>query len=237
MSAPFLTAEWRKLIILNYAIDPEILKPYLPNKTELELWNGTCYISLVGFRFLNTKLKGISIPFHRNFEEVNLRFYVKRTEKNGEQRRGVVFIKEIAPKRMLAFVANMIYKENYVTMPMKHSCIETGNSFNIKYSWKNGHWNSISVISEKDALEMLPSSEEEFITEHYWGYTKVSRERTAQYFVEHPRWKVYKVKLRECEVDFGSLYGNNFSCLTNESLKSVMLAEGSGITVHSGTYL
>ena len=85
----FLKAEWRKLILANYKVEPELLKPYLPYGTELDLWQDSCYLSLVGFMFVNTKIKGVKIPFHVNFEEVNLRFYVKRYD-NGEWKRGVV---------------------------------------------------------------------------------------------------------------------------------------------------
>src|ERR1700741_1211564 len=122
MKSRFLTAEWRKLAIANYIIDPQILKPFIPYKTELDLWNGKCYISLVGFRFINTKLRGFTIPFHRHFEEVNLRFYVRYKDSVG-WKRGVTFIKEIVPKRALSFVANTLYKEKYITLPTKHSWI------------------------------------------------------------------------------------------------------------------
>ena len=115
----FLQAEWRKLAIANYAVDRKILREYLPNKTEIDLWNGICYVSLVGFMFQNTRVLGIPIPYHINFEEVNLRFYV-RHKSQGEWRRGVVFIKEIVSKPALTFVANNLYKEKYETMPVNH---------------------------------------------------------------------------------------------------------------------
>src|ERR1044072_8762987 len=108
----FLSAEWRNLAIANYAVGPGILEKSLPAKTELDYWQNTCYISLVGFMFLETKLKGFKIPFHVNFEEINLRFYVKYKDENQVWKRGVVFIKEIVPKPALAFIANTIYKEN-----------------------------------------------------------------------------------------------------------------------------
>src|SRR4051812_45506678 len=112
MRTIFLQAEWRKLAMANYAVDPAVLKRHLPYKTELHLWNDTCYVSLVGFRFVNTRLRGFRVPFHINFEEVNLRFYVRY--KDGDQwKRGVVFMKEIVPKPALTFVANAFYKENY----------------------------------------------------------------------------------------------------------------------------
>jgi uncharacterized protein YqjF (DUF2071 family) len=146
MSNIFLTAEWRKLAIVNYDVDPALLVPYLPYKTELDLWNGTCYVSLVGFMFLNTKLKGIRIPFHTNFEEVNLRFYV-RYEDGDTWKRGVVFIKEIVPKPALAFVANTIYRENYQSMRMKHTCTENSTELIVEYAWKLKDWNSMRVTA------------------------------------------------------------------------------------------
>ncbi len=76
--APFLTAEWRHLAMLNYEIDPVILRPFVPSGTELDSWNGKTYVSIVGFLFLKTRVRGLAIPFHQNFEEINLRFYVRR---------------------------------------------------------------------------------------------------------------------------------------------------------------
>src|SRR5688500_11199158 len=112
MSKIFLEAEWRKLAMANYAVDKNLLTKYLPYKTEIDCWDNTCYVSLVGFMFLNTRVKGFKIPFHINFEEVNLRFYIRYKHKN-EWRRGVVFIKEIVPKHALTLVANTVYGENY----------------------------------------------------------------------------------------------------------------------------
>src|SRR3954468_20670393 len=115
----FLAAEWRYLAMLNYQVDPAILHPHLPRGTELDIWNGRHYISLVGFRFLNTRVLGVPIPFHRNFEEVNLRFYVRRKGPEG-WRRGVVFIAEIVPRFAIAAVARLFYNENYVALPTRH---------------------------------------------------------------------------------------------------------------------
>lgn len=228
----FLQAEWRKLAIANYAVDEKILQPYLPNKTEIDFWNSTCYVSLVGFMFLNTKIKGVKIPFHVNFEEVNLRFYVKYKDVEG-WRRGVVFIKEIVPKPALTFVANTVYKENYETMPMGHSWNAGSDSLSIEYRWKKKSWNSFKVEASLSPEKIGSGSEEEFITEHYWGYTKVNN-ATSEYQVEHPKWDVYKVNSHSIDVDFGDVYGRQFDFLKSEKPLSVFLAEGSEIKVNSG---
>lgn len=232
MASTFLRAEWRKLTMANYAVDEKILRPYLPNKTEIDLWNGRCYISLVGFMFLNTEIKGIKVPFHVNFEEVNLRFYVRYKDIDG-WKRGVVFIKEIVPKPALTFVANTIYRENYETMPMDHSWKEGNDSLNIEYRWRKKNWNSLAVQASSTSSRIADGSEEEFITEHYWGYTKVE-DKTAEYQVEHPKWEVYRVKSYSIEVDFGDTYGAQFDFLKSAKPHSVFLAEGSEIKVNSG---
>lgn len=229
----FLKAEWRKLAIANYVIDPEVLTPYVPGGTELDLFEGKCHVSLVGFMFVNTRILGIRIPFHINFEEVNLRFYVKRLE-DGIWKRGVVFIKEIVPKPALTFVANTIYKEHYETLPMKHQWTVDGESLKVEYEWKKkGIWQKFAIdanaISEDIALE----SETEFITEHYWGYAKLDDCTTNEYEVTHPKWKHYPVKGHSIVVDFRLVYGEDFAFLSEMNPNSVMLAEGSEITVES----
>jgi uncharacterized protein len=229
----FLKAEWRKLALANYIIDKKLLEKYVPIGTELDLWKGRCYVSLIGFMFVNTKLLGFKIPFHTNFEEVNLRFYVKRYD-NGEWKRGVVFIKEIVPKWALTFVANTVYNENYETLPMEHSWILNENQRTVKYRWKkSGKWNSIKIDTSIEKFKIEPNSETEFITEHYWGYAKVNQSISNEYEVTHPRWEVYKVNDYEIDIDFGTVYGKEFECLNSVNPISVMLAEGSEITVES----
>lgn len=229
----FLKAEWRKLAIANYAIDKDHLMEFVPAGTELDLWNGKCFVSLVGFMFKNTKLLGIKIPYHINFEEVNLRFYVKRLE-NGEWKRGVVFIKEIVPKRALTFVANTVYKENYETMPMSHKWIENEDSRIVQYNWgKSEKENKFEVTASKESVEIISGSETEFITEHYWGYAKVNTLKSNEYEVTHPKWEVYNVKDYKIKVDFGNIYGKKFDFLNFTEPDSVMLAEGSQITVEN----
>ncbi|MBL7816307.1 MAG: DUF2071 domain-containing protein [Saprospiraceae bacterium] len=229
----FLTAEWRKLAMANYAIDPDVLKKYIPAKTELDVWNGSCYVSLVGFMFLNTRLLGIKVPFHTHFEEVNLRFYVKYYDGKA-WKRGVVFIKEIVPKHAITFVANTLYKEHYQTLPMKHDWSETPDQHIIEYNWRRkDQWQKFKVETDKDLIPIETGSEAEFITEHYWGYSRHSDLTTIEYEVTHPKWQQYRVQKHEIDVDFGLIYGQDFAFINNLKPKSVFLAEGSAITVEN----
>nr|WP_192500748.1 DUF2071 domain-containing protein [Flavobacterium sp. PL002] len=229
----FLKANWTNLALINYEVDAKLLEHYIPKGTEIELYNGKCYVSLVGFMFENVKILGFKIPFHVNFEEVNLRFYVKRFE-DGKWKRGVVFIKEIVPKPALTFVANTVYKEHYQTLPMKHSVTQNNESNNYEYQWKtNGKWNSMLIETEKKALDIAIDSEAEFITEHYFGYTKITDNKTFEYEVKHPRWKQLKVKKHKIDVDFNATYGNEFDFLKNSIPTSVLFAKGSEISVEN----
>lgn len=227
----FLKAEWKNLALFNYEIDAEILEKYLPAGTEIDIWNNKCYVSLVGFMFKNTKVLGLKVPFHVDFEEVNLRFYVKRFE-NDEWKRGVVFIKEIVPKKAITFIANTLYQEHYETQKMRHETVENENTNTFIYQWKNDkEWNTIEIETKKDVSKIEIDSEAEFITEHYFGYTKIDEETTFEYEVTHPRWEQFEVINHRIDIDFEKNYGNDFGFLQTQKPTSVFLAEGSKITV------
>jgi uncharacterized protein YqjF (DUF2071 family) len=234
MASTFLTAEWRKLIMANYVVAEECLQAYLPVGTELDRYEGRCYVSLVGFLFQNTRLKSVPIPFHRTFEEINLRFYVQRTTPGNERRRGVVFLSELVPRRALSLVANVIYGENYSTVPTRHHWAETGEQRLVRYQWKHkGRWNHLDVSAAAHPQPIEAGSSEEFFTEHYWGYTKRG-DWTSEYEVRHPRWSSYRVLEYSIDVDFGALYGPEFASLAQRQPESILLAEGSAVEVCAG---
>jgi len=227
----FMHAEWNDLALMNYEINPELLEKYIPKGTEIDLWNGKCYLSLIGFMFENVKVLGIKVPYHVNFEEVNLRFYVKRLE-DGKWKRGAVFIKEIVPKHAITIVANTLYREHYQTLNMRHSRTENNTSKTFQYEWKKDKkWNSIAVKTNKIAQAIEENSEAEFITEHYYGYTKFNENKTIEYEVRHPRWQQLEVIETLIDVDFDLIYGKDFAFLQNVKPTSTYLAIGSKITI------
>lgn len=236
MATTFLTAEWRNLIFANYALDRQVLEPLLPYGTELDEFNGIYYGSLVGFYFQHVKMFGnISVPFHREFEEFNLRFYVRRKTETG-WKRGVVFVKEIVPKFAITLVANTLYGEPYATHPMRHSWKTAGEKQRIEYEWKVGSdWNYIRVDADKAGHKLIPDSEEAFITEHYWGYTSRGEGRTSEYEVVHPQWNIYLVQTYDVRCDIVKLYGDVFAPFFEHQPRSVFLADGSAVAIKSGS--
>ena len=223
--------------MLNYSIEPELLRPLVPFGTELDSWNGKTFMSVVGFMFERTRVLGFPVPFHTTFEEVNLRFYVRRSDDTG-WKRGVVFVKEIVPRRAIAVVARLLYNENYVALPMQHSIVpeERGsNVIDVEYRWRfKSRWNRLSVRTEGDAQPAEPGSEEEFITEHYWGYAAQRDGRSVEYQVEHPSWFVWQASAAKLDCDVRGLYGPEFEEALGSPCSSAFLALGSKIIVRRG---
>jgi uncharacterized protein YqjF (DUF2071 family) len=229
----FLTAEWRYVAMLNYEVAPDLLKEMVPAGTELDSWHGKTFVSLVGFRFLKTKVLGIPIPFHRDFDEVNLRFYVRRRE-GAEVRRGVVFVREIVPRWAIATVARVVYNEQYVSLPMSHNIRpQADGGFGIEYGWRTRWgWNHLSLSTSGEPKLTEEGSEEQFITEHYWGYAAQHDGGSIEYRVEHPSWRVWNTNIARFEGDMEELYGRELAAVLHGRPASAFLAEGSAITVY-----
>jgi len=233
----FLTAEWRYLALLNYAVDPSLLAHLVPRGTELDEFEGRTYMSLVGFRFERTRLRGIWIPFHSDFDEVNLRFYVRRTVA-GEVRRGVVFVREIVPRWAIAKVAQVCFGEKYIALPMTHKVIEPtseGGRVQLEYRWSYRQTGS-AIRAEASGRPALPpiESREAFFIEHYWGYAADPKGGALEYQVEHDRWRIWPTASASFEGDTSELYGADLGQRLARPPDSVLVAEGSAVTVHSG---
>jgi uncharacterized protein YqjF (DUF2071 family) len=235
-SGRFLGAEWRTLAMLNWEVDPAILRPFVPRGTELDAWRGKTFVSAVGFLFLDTRLFGIPVPFHRDFEEVNLRFYVGRQGPEG-WRRGVCFIREIVPRWAVAFMARAVYNERYVALPMRHR-VQPPPDGAAEYGWKHGgRWNSLHARFSGVAEPLAAGSEEEFITEHYWGYSSLRGGGCVEYQVEHPRWRVWSLLRPMLDCDVAALYGPEFAAHLAAEPTSAFLADGSEVVVRKGRRL
>jgi uncharacterized protein YqjF (DUF2071 family) len=231
----FLSAEWRDLLLLNYVVDPRVLNAHIPPGTVLDSFEGKTYVSVVGFCFCNTKLKdSLPIPFHRNFDEINLRFYVRPKNENME-RRGVVFIAEIVPRWAVAVTARFIYGENYHSFPMKHSIVSQNSQQFLDYRWKmQNQWCSLQATAD-GALEFpQKGSVEEFITEHYWGYSGTRSGGCIEYHVQHPQWRVRQCVFSKFEGDAGAIYGKDLAQVLTGIPDSAFFAEGSPIIVYRG---
>ncbi|WP_324671866.1 DUF2071 domain-containing protein [Hymenobacter sp. GOD-10R] len=231
----FLTTNWRYLLLANYAVDASVLRRHLPAGVELDDWNGTHYASMVGLLFEDTRMLGIPFPWHRDFAEVNLRFYVRRKTAAG-WKQGVVFVKEIVSKPAIVLVANTLYQEKYVALPMRHRIEARPNGeLALDYNWKiKGEWNYLRGTAAATAGPIPEDSEAEFLAENYWGFTRRSAKRTSEYEVVHPRWVVRPVSDYTFHCNVAALYGPEFVETLQQEPRSVFMADGSAVKIMSG---
>ena len=242
----FLTASWINLVMLNYEVDPEMLTPLVPPGTEVDTWEGRTLASIVAFEFADVRVMNVSVPFHRDFEEMNLRFYVRREVADG-WRRGVVFVREVVPLPMVALLARRVYGEPYKALPMKrlfrHHPITPASpdatvrehATTVRYSWRHDKtWNRVEATADTTQEPRLPepASEEEFLTDHAYGYG-TRRGKAIEYVVEHPTWRYWDAleATFDCRaVTSRALYGEAFAPYL-ESPRSAFLVEGSPVIV------
>ena len=236
----FLSTEWRDLAMLNYAVDPALLRQYVPHGTELDSFDGATYMSLVGLRFARTKIFGrIAIPFHTNFDEVNLRIYVRRREngkdRHNKDRRGVVFIREIVSLPVVTLIARLAYGENYTSLPLRHSIAMSPKGGSIEYSWGTKHRSfRLYAKTSGDPAHPDEGSLEQFISEHYWGYTPQPDGSALEYHVSHEPWRIWRAGEARFEGDAAQLYGPEFGRVLARAPKSAFLADGSPVQVFAG---
>jgi len=232
----FLTAEWRNLIMLSYEVDPKLLEGHVPRGTKLDDFGGRILISLVGFQFLRTRIFGaVPIPFHTNFDEVNLRFYVRRRDASGEMRRGVVFIREIVPRRVIALVARLAYHENYHRYPMQHRVNADREGVCAEYRWQVGRqWLGLQATAAGEPTMPTDGSMEQFLSEHYWGYSRQRNGETVEYRVNHPQWRVWPEATGAFEGDGAAVYGADWGRVLGSRSDSAFVSVGSAVTVFGG---
>jgi uncharacterized protein len=202
--------------------------PSYPTEPSLISGMGKCLSAWLDFVFLKTKVFGLTIPFHANFDEVNLRFYVRR-QIGDEVRRGVVFIREIVPRWAIAFVARTFYHENYVALPMAHEIRGADRSgLSVEYRWRSETWSAIRLEVPGRPKLARDGLQEQFITEHYWGYAAQPNGGCVEYRVTHPAWRVWSASPAEFEGDVERLYGKDMAAVLRGTPASAFLAEGSG---------
>ncbi|HEY4734875.1 MAG TPA: DUF2071 domain-containing protein [Gemmatimonadaceae bacterium] len=233
MAGIFLTAEWRYLMLLNFEIEPSILQPLVPRGTELDERAGRHFISLVGFLFLDTRILGVPAFFHRDFEEINLRFYVRRSV-GGAIRRGVVFIREMVSLPLVATVARLTYNEPYRIVPMRHAIRAMGTALqSAEYRFGSPRDECrFELRADGDASPIAVGSDEDFFTDRPWGYTRQRDGGTIEYHVEHPRWNTWSSAGGEINGPIGDFYDEPFSSILSGTPASAFIADGSAVAVH-----
>jgi len=232
VNGSFLTANWRHLVFLNYEADRALVQPHVPEGTELDLLGGKSIVSVVAFRFLDARLLGVPIPFHRDFDEINLRAYVRRRVK-GVWRRGVVFVRELVPRPAIAWTARLAYNEPYRAVRMRHTvALDDARGGSARYEWRQaGNWHHVASEAIGAPQPIDPESDTGFVTEHYFGYTRQRNGGTVEYRVEHPRWRVWPAHRPEFHCDVSAVYGPAWSECLQAPPFSAFVCDGAPVSI------
>jgi uncharacterized protein YqjF (DUF2071 family) len=227
-SRPFLTGRWSHLFLATFIVPPELLVPQVPQGLELDTRGGQAFASLVWFDFADVHVLGVPWPGFRSFPEMNLRFYVRRGKE-----RGVVFVRELVPQPVVAWIARRVYNEPYVAAPMFSAVTEEPDSVRVEHRLVyGGRTHTMRVVGDRPAIAADPASTAAFFKEHHWGYGKDRKGRTLRYRVEHPVWAVYPVREFHIDLEWAIVYGPDWAALQGAQPVSTILAEESPIAVY-----
>jgi uncharacterized protein YqjF (DUF2071 family) len=230
-----ISGSWQKIVLVNYIVSPGVLLDLLPSGTQVSFFEGKCFITLAGFVFSDITVLGVRLPFHRHVPEVNLRFYVESSFEK-DRKRGVVFIKELASKRLLATMANRFYMQNYSVKNIGYTYEEQRSTASIKYTWGRLRRNTMKAkLGRVPAAPVKPHSEADFILHNFFGYSNKPDKPTVRYEVSHPLWTLSNVLDWKVKVNFEKSFGKRFAFLSDQEPHSVFVTEGSTIAIHRPT--
>jgi uncharacterized protein YqjF (DUF2071 family) len=233
---PFLTARLSRLILLNYQVDPALLVPRLPARTELDFYEHRTFVTLLGLHFSQPALHGLPLPFYREYAQVNLRFYVRRRIAPNTWRRGVAFIKQIVPYRPVAWAAQWLFHEPVVARSTDEISRSQGRDAVLtEYGWRSGGQRCfIRAIYPDRPIFPAPGSQEEFLLERYWGYSRQKNGGCREYRFSHPPWRICKAMEAEASAGVGNFYGPPFTEIFASQPDSAFAASGSQVILHRG---
>lgn len=223
-----MNCEWKDLIMSSFEVEKSILEPYLPNDTEIDLFQGKALISLVAFTFSKIKFFGLKIPFHQRFGQMNFRFYAK-SKVDGS--RGVVFIKVFAPKHLIAFIGNKIYNEPYFFKPINFKKSKNNEIICIEY---NNNHTTIKAKATYKTEKLTKNTLKHFIVERYIAYIKNKKNKTIRYNIYHKPWKIHHTESSHYDKELLKLLPNNFKNLKHIA---TYLVNGSEVNVEKGMML
>ena len=233
MTKPFLIAQWVNLILMSWQVEPARLFPYLPGGTTLDLFDNTAYLTMIAFEFRQTSIRGIRVPGHVNFPELNLRFYAR-----ARGNRGVVFIREFVPRPLIAWVARTVYHEPYDYCRLRHDVESTPETVRVTHTVKHhGYTYAIQVEGHNQPYLPPPTSLEHHLKEHGRGYGTSRVGTTVTYGVAHRFWLVYPLSRFHYTIDMAKLYGQEWAFLNDQAPANVTLAQGSDVQVFPPTTL
>ena len=235
-----MTARFSEVVAVNFQIDPKVLAPRIPKGLELDFYKGETYVSLVAMMLRDVRVWGIPIHIATGFEELNMRFYVRRKDGDGYQR-GACFIKDYVSSGAAAWILGSLFKADFHKIKMKHDntgFADDGESVpSVDYRWKVGdHWNRLRIKARSKVQKTGSDTKVGFILNHNNEYSS-RKGKTLEYRATHPTWTVWDAAQANFTCDVKTLFGQEFEKPLSKRPASVFVASGSDFTIYKPTTL
>jgi hypothetical protein len=234
----FITAHWSDIAVINYEADPQLLRRFLPAGLELARYSDHHLLSLVSFRYRDTRMGGVRVPFYGQFIELYLGFFAQHERRN-EIHRGWVFIKKIVPGRVIAATGRILYNEEYIRRPMRE-LIEHGTQqrpYRVRYEWKDGgSWHGLEVrASALNPQSPAEGSVEHYVTQNYGAFAKTKRGGTIEFPADHPTWDVWPSEYASLDGDAERIFDADIAGVLKAPHHSAFIASGSHVSLGKAT--
>lgn len=193
---------WANIAFLHWAVDPQLVQPYLPPGTRPDTWtDGTTYVGLVPFEMRSagpgTRLQ---VPYFGRFLETNIRLY--SVDEQG--RHGVVFRSLDASRLAVVLGARWGIRIPYQWSTIRASSYESTHSYHTRRRWPRPAASSDLVIKVGGHVTATPL--EEFLTRR-WGMHSRLGGRTMWTPNTHPAWSLRSADVLELADTLGSAAG------------------------------
>lgn len=231
MTGAFLTARWRDLVLVTFAVPDALAIPLVPPGCEADRWDGRCHVSVVALVMERVRIRGLPIPGLTRYPQVNLRLYVRH-----DGRAAVRFIQELVPSRVLAAAARWLYGEPFRRGSIRATLSQSGDAARAEYRFGlDGPPSTVTVGVAGPAAVPAPDSFEHWIKERVRGCRPDRAGRLRTFDVTHPVWAVRSITAHDVRLNFAGLYDPPWAALEATRPASVIYAVGSAVTVSAPT--
>ena len=146
----FMAQKWENLLFLHWPVSKESLESTIPEDLEVDLFEGEAWLSVVGFRLSELRIKPfVQIPW-KDFSELNLRTYVR----DQAGRRGVWFYSLDSSDLLAVVGARLLYGLNYRYASIDHNQKNDFIEYTSETKSKRGGIKG-SISSSSPAMKMV----------------------------------------------------------------------------------
>lgn len=210
--------QWRDVLFLHWPAPPQWLSDQLPAGLAVDTFQGEAWVSLVGFRLQQVRLRGWpALPFCSQMLELNFRTYVRH---RGEP--AIHFLAMHADHRLLVAAARCLTPLPYSLAQLAYAGPDTACSF-----FCRPHYSRTPLLAAQFSLgdgrrQAIPGTLDDWLTERYVAYVAGRDGDLLRMPVSHESWRLREIALRHCELDLQPLHGRPALCHYSDGVSALL---------------